>query len=218
MTAPRRQLDGVPRPAALDWPPGHRPALARAADPLSSHRAADALERSGRASRQLLAVLEAVATWPGRSSRELAELAGLDRHDVARRLPILARRGLVRREVPPNGGDLQWWPPGLAPGQPAAAAPASEPRAAARAPGREPARRAARPSVRRAPPPGPCISAAQRARLWARAMQAAADAGWSRDAAHAKVREQLRAFGYERSAEIRVADYDRLCGELEVLF
>jgi DNA-binding MarR family transcriptional regulator len=80
---------------------------ARRADSDGSHMAADALERSGRAARQLAETLEAVRRYPRRTSRELADLAGLDRHAVGRRLPELETIGRVRRIAEP-GMQLRW--------------------------------------------------------------------------------------------------------------
>lgn len=66
-------------------------------DPLSSHAAADALERSGAVGRQVARVVECVRATPRLTSGELAARHGLDRHMVARRLPDAERAGLVRR-------------------------------------------------------------------------------------------------------------------------
>lgn len=97
--------------AQLDlWSPGSRPTRARRDDPESSHRAADQAERSGRIGRQLEAALAAVRERPGLTSLELAEATGIDRYTLARRLPELARRGLVHRDERPDG--IRWWPRG----------------------------------------------------------------------------------------------------------
>lgn len=82
----------MPEQRPLDFAP-----RAATRDPLSSHAAADAMERSGRLWRQLDRVLAAVRATPGLSSGELAARHGLDRHMVARRLPDAERAGLVRR-------------------------------------------------------------------------------------------------------------------------
>lgn len=66
-------------------------------DPISSHLAASEVTVSGRRARQCQEVLAAVKKWPGRTSAELAQLAGLDRHLVARRLPDLEHRLLIRK-------------------------------------------------------------------------------------------------------------------------
>jgi hypothetical protein len=66
-------------------------------DPLTSFAAGERFEKSGRLRGQMLLVLLALRKWPGKTSAELAELAGLDRHAVARRLPNLAERNLAER-------------------------------------------------------------------------------------------------------------------------
>ena len=70
---------------------------ARTTDALSSHKAADDAERSGLIGRQCAAVLELVRRTPGMTSSELAARHRMDRYVIARRLPDLERRGLVRR-------------------------------------------------------------------------------------------------------------------------
>ena len=70
---------------------------ARTTDPLSSHKAADDADRSGLIGRQCAAVLELVRATPGMTSAELAARHRMDRYVIARRLPDLERRGLVRR-------------------------------------------------------------------------------------------------------------------------
>ena len=70
---------------------------ARTTDPLSSHEAATAAEASGLIGRQCAAVLELVRRTPGMTSSELAARHRMDRYVIARRLPDLERRGLVRR-------------------------------------------------------------------------------------------------------------------------
>jgi len=74
-----------------------RPPRARTRDPLSSHRSADELERSGRGAQQSALVLDLVRRTQGLTSAELSARHGVDRHMVARRLSELERRGLVRR-------------------------------------------------------------------------------------------------------------------------
>lgn len=73
------------------------PPRARRADPLSSHAAADELERSGRDAAQSKALLDAVRQWPGRSTRALAEITGMDRHALGRRASELDDRGEIVR-------------------------------------------------------------------------------------------------------------------------
>lgn len=83
---------------------------ARATDPSSSHAAADELERSGRADRQLDQVQRLVRRYPGRTSKMLATMGRVDRYMVARRLSELERQGRVRRRDAGGGAQLTWWP------------------------------------------------------------------------------------------------------------
>lgn len=65
--------------------------IARTADPISSHIAAEMITDKKRATQQRK-VLELVQNYPGHTSKELAELANdndLDYHTIARRLPEL---------------------------------------------------------------------------------------------------------------------------------
>lgn len=71
--------------------------LARRTDPASSHLAAAEVVRSGVRGEQQRGVLTAVWRWDGRTSAELARLAGMDRYAAARRLPELENRGLLRK-------------------------------------------------------------------------------------------------------------------------
>ena len=75
--------------------PARLPPIAAHADPPSSHLAAAELTRSGARQRQIDRVVELVRRWPGCTSRELAEMAGMDYHLVARRLPDAKAAGLV---------------------------------------------------------------------------------------------------------------------------
>jgi DNA-binding MarR family transcriptional regulator len=79
------------RPLDFDAP------RARTTDPLASHAAADAAEASGLIGRQCAAVLELVRRTPGLTSAELSARHRMDRYVIARRLPDLERRGLVKR-------------------------------------------------------------------------------------------------------------------------
>lgn len=83
--------------------------LARRTDPMSSHRAAQAIVKSGARKRQADAVLEALRSFDGSTTRELAELAGLDRYMVGRRMPELAREGRVKRVEFFDGRDCRWY-------------------------------------------------------------------------------------------------------------
>ena len=83
--------------------------MARATDHDSSHAAADKLEASGKAQAQRNLVLSLVQRWPGMSSGQLARLAGVDRHMVARRCPELRTEGRVTAQKAP-GREISWWP------------------------------------------------------------------------------------------------------------
>ena len=91
-----------------DWLPGTRPARARRTDPASSHAAADQAEADGTVATHALIALGAVRRLPGFTSKRLADACELDRYQLARRLPELERRGLVRR-VSDVGGE-RWFP------------------------------------------------------------------------------------------------------------
>lgn len=85
---------------------GLRPAASRSSDPDTSRQAAAELAASGVQGKQAQAVLDAVRKWTGRTSAELAQLAGLDRYAVARRLPELERADVVRK-CPPRKCAIQ---------------------------------------------------------------------------------------------------------------
>lgn len=72
--------------------------------------AMDFMESSGALTRQARDVLYAVLRYPGRSSKELALTAGLERHAAGSRCPELQAAGWIRREASRNGGDLLCWP------------------------------------------------------------------------------------------------------------
>ena len=87
---------------------------ARNTDPASSHEAANR-QRKGRANSDAMIVLACVKTMPGATSAELAMFYGLDRHMVARRLPDMEERGLVKRgairKCKAHGTNaVMWWP------------------------------------------------------------------------------------------------------------
>jgi hypothetical protein len=73
--------------------------IARHADPDTSKAAAKQITDSGVRGEQHRTVLTAVQACPGKTSRELAAEAGLDRYMVARRLPELEKMGVVQRET-----------------------------------------------------------------------------------------------------------------------
>lgn len=72
---------------------------ARRTDPLPSHLAAAEITANGVRGNQQRQVLAAVRAWPGRTSRELAQLMCGDRHAVARRLPELESEGKVHKDI-----------------------------------------------------------------------------------------------------------------------
>lgn len=71
------------------------PPRARRSDPITSKLAAHGVRRKAEAQQQM--VLRAVRERPGHTSLELVEWTGLDRHTIARRLPEIEKRGLIRR-------------------------------------------------------------------------------------------------------------------------
>jgi len=73
-------------PSQATVPARHR---ARTEDPRSSKEAAEEVTATGRADIELAQVMAALRTFPGTTSKELAERSGLDYHLVARRLPEL---------------------------------------------------------------------------------------------------------------------------------
>lgn len=90
---------------------------ARRTDPSSSHAAAAHVSRAGIARRQCGQVLAALKNYKHRTSNELAVASGLDRYVVARRLPELRKKGLVRcsgirmRQDRHSGRQaMTWWP------------------------------------------------------------------------------------------------------------
>lgn len=89
--------------------------LARSGDPVTSKLAARELVDSGRLTAQQTEVLEALQRFPGSTSAELAEAAGIDRYRVARRLPDLERLGRaakgVRRICRAHGSKAVEWLP-----------------------------------------------------------------------------------------------------------
>lgn len=72
-------------------------AAARRTDPASSHAAADEHEKSGKAATRRARLENAVYANPGKTSKELAEITGLERHEASRRLPEIERMGAIHR-------------------------------------------------------------------------------------------------------------------------
>ena len=86
------------------------PPRSRRDDPVTSHRAADRAKDFAGAHQRILK--DAVREFPGSTYLELAQLTGLERHAVARRLkelePIHIRRGEPR--ACKGRPMLTWWP------------------------------------------------------------------------------------------------------------
>ncbi len=79
-------------------------------DPLSSKRAAEQMDRSGTLRGQRKIALDLVKQFPGKTSKELAELGTLDRYQLARRLPELATMGLLLEVADSiRKTDLKWY-------------------------------------------------------------------------------------------------------------
>lgn len=91
-----------------------RTPASRSTDPDSSHDAAAENTRSGARASQQHRVLMWVRRWPGRTSREIAALANVDRYMVARRLPELEpthiRKGDLRKCAVTHTKAVTWWP------------------------------------------------------------------------------------------------------------
>lgn len=66
-----------------------------------------AIEAKGVAARQRDMALNAVFANPGKTSKELSGLCGLDRYALARRLPELLRAERVSRTT---NGECRWYP------------------------------------------------------------------------------------------------------------
>jgi hypothetical protein len=70
-------------------------AKSRRTDPITSHKAAQQAETSGRAASQRAVCLASVNIHPGQTAAEIAVQTGLERHVPSRRLPELRDRGIV---------------------------------------------------------------------------------------------------------------------------
>lgn len=93
---------------------------ARATDPGTSHEAASYLVASGMQRDQQSTAAAAVQQHPGLTSMKLADVTGLDRYMLARRLPELLKTKQVWRgpamPCPVSGRSAcTWWP--VAPGE-----------------------------------------------------------------------------------------------------
>jgi len=70
----------------------------RTSDPLSSYVAGDRHHLSGKAESHRQQILEFMRGKRPMTSKQIALEMGMDRHEVARRLPEMARKGLVMRQ------------------------------------------------------------------------------------------------------------------------
>lgn len=95
---------------------------ARNTDPSTSHDAARAMDRSGRARLQRQRCLRAVLAMPGRTAAEIALVTGMERHAPSRRLPELRDAGLLvngeARICTARGLRSLTWYPASAPAHP----------------------------------------------------------------------------------------------------
>jgi len=66
-------------------------------DSLGSYQSGERMLKFGKLRGQTQAVYNALKSHPNKTSAELARLSDLDRYMVARRLPVLASRGLAER-------------------------------------------------------------------------------------------------------------------------
>ncbi|MFW6340673.1 MAG: MarR family transcriptional regulator [Wenzhouxiangella sp.] len=92
----------------------HFPPASRRTDPQTSRGAEAEINATGERAKQQKVVLQMLHRYPGRTSRELATVTGLDRYLVARRLPELepelARRGEAKRCSVGGRAAITWWP------------------------------------------------------------------------------------------------------------
>ena len=79
----------------------------RTSDPLSSFKAGDRHHLSGKAESHRQQILEFMRGKRPMTSKQIALNMGMDRHEVARRLPEMARKGLVMRQDR-NGEETVW--------------------------------------------------------------------------------------------------------------
>jgi hypothetical protein len=81
---------------------GNEPAIARSrhSDPVTSHEAAQRVERSGSGTTNREKIMAAIRDIPGRTSAELAADLGMDRVEAARRCGDLKKSQLARHGEP----------------------------------------------------------------------------------------------------------------------
>jgi hypothetical protein len=119
MTKQTTLFDAFPAPAPGQLLASERAAQARArrSDPESSKEAAQRANASGSVKANVQRVIDLVWVKPGCTSRELAEIqnAGLDRYEIARRLPDAEELGAVRKGAKrkcrvARTSAVTWWP------------------------------------------------------------------------------------------------------------
>ncbi len=89
--------------------------LFRKTDPSTSSEAVENHQANGNRQTNKGRVLEAVRTFPGKTSAEYSKMLGMDRTEAGRRLPDLYREGLVRKGAArlcteKHTKAKTWWP------------------------------------------------------------------------------------------------------------
>jgi hypothetical protein len=94
-------LDAAERSPQLPAPA----TLARSTDPQSSYDAAARAVESGaiKANWSIIAAAVRIKANQGLDSRQLADRIGMDRHEVARRVPEMVERKILYRPCPSSG-------------------------------------------------------------------------------------------------------------------
>ena len=110
----KRDVDQLTLDYRPSYLPGDRPALARASDVASSHRAATRAERCGLIESHEDLIVDAVLRYPGIEARQIAEVTGLTMEQVSRRTKQLeVRKGRIHRMRDELGlavSPLRWVP------------------------------------------------------------------------------------------------------------
>lgn len=87
---------------------------ARSTDPHTSHAAAEHVTATGMRQRHIDVVVRAVRNHEGLTSAELAEVCGLERHEVARRTADAEADGRIMKGAAKRQGNgrsaVTWWP------------------------------------------------------------------------------------------------------------
>ena len=89
--------------------------LARNTDPMTSHQAAEDAAKSGRVVSHIDRIVSAIKEHPGKTSAELAQITGLERHEAARRTSdahalAMVVKGRARKCSLSNRNAMTWWP------------------------------------------------------------------------------------------------------------